>query len=307
MRPLLYNRPSFSGADSMQFQGAMTAIVTPFANDKVDEARLKDQIDFQIANGINGLIPVGTTGESPTLDFDEHFRVIELTVKHAKGKVPVIAGVGGNATSEAIKLHEFAKKIGADAGLSVNPYYNKPTQEGLYRHFMTLIEKVDLPIVLYNIPGRTGINMTPATVARLYKASPTLFPAIKEAAGSCDQVTEIRGLCDIAILSGDDSLTLPFMSVGASGVISVLSNILPGEVSKMTKLALDGKWADARQIHAKYYNLTKSLFLDGNPAGVKMAMKLLGRDSGEMRLPVVEVSEATRQTIAENLKSVGML
>jgi 4-hydroxy-tetrahydrodipicolinate synthase len=189
----------------------------------------------------------------------------------------------------------------------VNPYYNKPTQEGLYQHFAFLAEKVDLPIVLYNIPGRTGINMTPATVARLYKLSPSLFPAIKEAAGSCDQVTEIRGLCDIAILSGDDSLTLPFMSVGATGVISVLSNIVPGEVAKMVKLALDGKWAEARTIHARYYNLTKSLFLDGNPAGVKYALKLLGRDSGEMRLPVVEVSEPTKKTLETNLRAVGLL
>ncbi len=289
------------------FQGAMTALITPFQNDKLDEARLKDQIQFQLGQGINGLIPVGTTGESPTLDFDEHFRVIELTVKHVGGKVPVLAGVGGNATAEALKLHKFAKDIGATAGLSVNPYYNKPTQEGLYQHFALLAEKVDLPIVLYNIPGRTGINMTPATVARLYKLSPKSFPAIKEAAGSCDQVTEIKQLCDIAILSGDDSLTLPFMSVGAQGVISVVSNLIPGEVAKMVKLALDGKWNEARAIHARYYDLTKSLFLDGNPAGAKYAMKLLCRDSGEMRLPVVEATEATKKVIAANLKNVGLL
>lgn len=289
------------------FQGAMTALITPFTNDKVDEARLKDQIQFQLGQGINGLIPVGTTGESPTLDFDEHFRVIELAVKHAAGKVPVLAGVGGNATAEALKLHKFAKDIGATAGLSVNPYYNKPTQEGLYQHFAYLAEKVDLPIVLYNIPGRTGINMTPATVARLHKLSPKSFPAIKEAAGSCDQVSEIKLLCDIAILSGDDSLTLPFMSVGARGVISVVSNLIPGEIAKLVKLALDGNWNEARAIHAKYYNLTKSLFLDGNPAGAKYAMKLLGRDSGEMRLPVVEASESTKKTIESHLKSVGLL
>lgn len=289
----------------MLFQGAMTALTTPFADDRVDERRLAEQVAFQIEGGINGLIPVGTTGESPTLDFDEHFRVIELVVQQAKGKVPVLAGVGGNSTAEALKLHQYAKDVGADAGLSVNPYYNKPTQEGLYRHFMTLSEKVALPIVLYNIPGRTSINMTPATVARLFKNGN--FPAIKEAAGSCDQVTEIRGLCDIAILSGDDSLTLPFMSVGATGVISVLGNLVPGEVARLVRLALDGKWSDARAIHAKYYDLTKSLFLDGNPAGVKAAMKLLGRDTGEMRLPVVEASEATQKLIAEHLRTVGLL
>jgi 4-hydroxy-tetrahydrodipicolinate synthase len=289
------------------FQGAMTALITPFSRDRLDESRLKDQIQFQLGQGINGLIPVGTTGESPTLDFDEHFRVIELTVKHVGGKVPVLAGVGGNATAEAHKLHKYAKDIGATAGLSVNPYYNKPTQEGLYQHFAYLAEKVELPIVLYNIPGRTGINMTPATVARLYKLSPKSFPAIKEAAGSCDQVTEIKQLCDIAILSGDDSLTLPFMSVGAKGVISVASNVIPGEVARLVKLAIDGNWTDARAIHATYYNLTKSLFLDGNPAGVKYAMKLLGRDTGEMRLPVVEVSEPTKKAIETTLKSVGLL
>jgi 4-hydroxy-tetrahydrodipicolinate synthase len=289
------------------FTGAITAIVTPFTvSGALDEARLKDQIEYQIAQGINGLVPVGTTGESPTLDFDEHFRVIELAVKYAAGKVPVIAGVGGNATSEALKLHEYAKKIGATAGLSVNPYYNKPTQEGLFRHFMVLAETVDLPIVLYNIPGRCGINMTPATVARLYKANPKMFPAIKEAAGSCDQVTEIKQLCDIAVLSGDDSLTLPFMSVGAVGVVSVLSNVVPGEVAKMVKLALNGDWAAARAIHHKYYNLTKSLFADGNPAGAKYAMHVLGRDTGVMRLPVVEASEATKKLIADNLKAVGL-
>ena len=289
----------------MLFEGAMTALTTPFEGDRVDERRLAEQVQFQIDNGISGLVPVGTTGESPTLDFDEHFRVIELVVDQAKGKVPVIAGVGGNATAEALKLHQFAKDIGADAGLSVNPYYNKPTQEGLYRHFMTLSDQVALPVVLYNIPGRTGINMTPATVARLFASGN--FPAIKEAAGSCDQVTEIRGLCDIAIVSGDDSLTLPFMSVGATGVISVLSNVAPREVSQMVRLALDGKWTQARAIHATFYPLTKSLFLDGNPAGVKAAMKLLGRDTGEMRLPIVEASETTKQAIAEQLRIVRLI
>lgn len=289
------------------FTGAITAIVTPFtASGSLDESRLKDQIEYQIAQGIGGLVPVGTTGESPTLDFDEHFRVIELAVKFAAGKVPVIAGVGGNATSEALKLHKYARDVGATAGLSVNPYYNKPSQEGLFRHFMLLAESVELPMMLYNIPGRCGINMAPATVARLFKASPKMFPAIKEAAGSCDQVTEIKQLCDITVLSGDDSLTLPFMSVGAVGVVSVLSNVVPGEVSKMVRLAASGDWAGARAIHYKYYNLTKSLFADGNPAGVKYAMHALGRDTGVMRLPVVEASEATKKLIAENLRAVGL-
>jgi 4-hydroxy-tetrahydrodipicolinate synthase len=290
----------------MQFEGAMTAIVTPFLHGQVDADRLRQQVEFQIAGGISALVAVGTTGESPTLDFDEHFHVIELTVKYAAGKVPVIAGVGGNSTAEALKLHEYAKAVGAAAGLSVNPYYNKPTQEGMYCHFMTLADKVpELPIVLYNIPGRTGVNMTPVTVARLHKSGH--FPCIKEAAGSCDQVTEIRNLCDIAIVSGDDSLTLPFMSVGASGVISVLSNVVPDQVSELVRLALAGDWHGARTLHAKLYDLTKSLFLDGNPPGVKCAMQLLGLDSGEMRLPIVEVSDGTRQTIEANLKKLGLM
>src|SRR5438874_8188098 len=196
-------------------KGAMTAMVSPFKSGKLDEGRLRDQIEFQIAGGIEGLIPVGTTGESPTLDFREHERVIELTVQHARGRVPVIAGVGGNATSEALILHQYAKDVGADAGLSVNPYYNKPSQEGLYRHFMTLAEKVRLPIVLYNIPGRTGITMSPQTVARLFKHDNIV--AIKEATGSLDIASEIRSLCDIPIYSGDDSLTVPLMSIGAVG------------------------------------------------------------------------------------------
>src|SRR5213592_1650200 len=195
----------------MNLSGALTALVTPFRSGKLDEGRLREQIDYQIAGGIGGLVPVGTTGESPTLDFPEHERVIELTVQTAKKRIPVIAGVGGNATTEALELHGFAKRVGADAGLSVNPYYNKPTQEGLYRHFMTLADKVDLPIVLYNIPGRTGINMTPQTVARLAK-HPNIV-AIKEATGSLDQASAIMSLCDLPIISGDDSLTLPLMSI----------------------------------------------------------------------------------------------
>src|SRR5688500_1211241 len=203
------------------FSGAMTAMITPFREGKLDEARLREQIEHQIRGGIDGLVPCGTTGEVPTLDFDEHVHVIELTMKYVAGRVPVIAGTGANATTEAIELHSIAKKVGATACLSVNPYYNKPTQEGLYRHFMHLADKVDLPIVLYNIPGRTGITMSPETVARL-NAHPNLV-AVKEATGSLDMASEIRSLCDITIMSGDDSLTVPLMSIGATGVISVLS------------------------------------------------------------------------------------
>lgn len=288
------------------FEGAITAIVTPFRDGRLDEARLREQVEFQITNGISGLVPVGTTGESPTLDFPEHERVIALTIEQAKGRVPVIAGTGGNATSEALHLHAFAKSAGATACLSVNPYYNKPTQEGLYRHFMTLAEKVDLPIVLYNIPGRTGITMTAATVARLRTASPKHFVAIKEACGSLDMVSEIMAACDIPVVSGDDSLTLPMMSIGGRGVISVASNLLPATISKMVRLGLDGNFKAAAAIHHKLFPLIKSLFIDGNPAGIKAAMQHVGRDTGEMRLPIVEASEGTRSLIARLVDQLAL-
>src|SRR5690349_21782466 len=287
------------------FSGAITALVTPFRDGKLDETRLREQIEFQIKGGIDGLVPVGTTGESPTLDFPEHEAVIELTVQVAKKRVPVIAGTGGNATSEALTLHAFAKQCGAGACLSVNPYYNKPSQEGLYRHFMTLADKVDLPIVLYNIPGRTGITMSAQTVARL-NAHPNIV-AIKEATGSLDMASEIMSLCDITVVSGDDSLTLPLMSIGAKGVISVASNLLPSHLKQMTKLALAGNFAEAMTIHHKLFPLIKTLFLDGNPVGIKHAMKVAGRDTGELRLPLWEASESTKKQISELMRELKIL
>lgn len=288
----------------LNLSGAMTALVTPFKEGKLDEGKLREQVEFQIKGGIDGLVPVGTTGESPTLDFPEHERVIELTVEVARGRVPVIAGTGGNATTEALELHSFAKKAGANACLSVNPYYNKPSQEGLYRHFMTLADRVDLPIVLYNIPGRTGITMTPQTVARLNK-HPNVV-AIKEATGSLDMASEIMSLCDIPVISGDDSLTVPLMSIGGKGVISVLSNLLPAKVKMLAKACLDGNFSTARELHQKYFPLIKTLFLDGNPVGIKYAMKLAGLDSGQLRLPLWEANEATQRAIAEAMKAVGL-
>jgi 4-hydroxy-tetrahydrodipicolinate synthase len=277
------------------FSGAMTAMITPFREGRLDEARLRQQIEFQITGGIDALVPVGTTGESPTLDFKEHEKVIELTVQTVRGRVPVIAGVGANATTEALELHTFAKKAGATAGLSVNPYYNKPSQEGLYRHFMTLADRVALPIVLYNIPGRTGITMAAATVARLSK-HPNIV-AIKEATGSLDMASEIASLCDITILSGDDALTVPLMSIGAKGIISVVSNLLPAEMKQLTSAALTGDFKKAAQIHHQLFPLIRSLFLDGNPVGIKHAMKVAGLDTGELRLPMCEASEATQKLI----------
>lgn len=285
------------------FSGAMTALVTPFQEGKLDETRLREHVEYQIRNGIDGLVPVGTTGESPTLDMKEHVRVLELTVQFARGRVPVIAGTGGNATSEALELHHAAKQLGATACLSVNPYYNKPTQEGLYRHFMTLAERVDLPIVLYNIPGRTGITMSAQTVARLHQHKNIV--AIKEATGSLDMASEIASLSDITIISGDDSLTLPLMSIGAKGVISVASNLLPGKIKAMTKHALAGHFGEAAAIHHALFPFIRSLFLDGNPAGIKHAMKIAGMDSGQLRLPLWEASDATKKIIEEQMAKIG--
>ena len=287
----------------MNLQGAITAMITPFKEGRIDEQRLKDQIEFQIRQGIDGLVPVGTTGESPTVDFKEHARIIELTVQYAAGRVPVIPGTGANATTEAIELHQIAKKAGAPACLSVNPYYNKPTQEGLYRHFMTLADRVDLPIVLYNIPGRTGVTMSAPTVARLAKHRNII--AIKEATGDLNMTGEIRSLCDITIVSGDDSLTVPIMSIGGRGVISVLSNVIPAQIKALTKFCLANQYEQAAALHRKLFPLMRAMFLDGNPVGIKHAMKVAGLDTGELRLPLWEASDATKKQIEQCLKDVS--
>jgi len=288
----------------MNLSGAFTAMVTPFTDGQLDENRLREQVEFQIESGIDGLVPAGTTGESPALSFPEHERLIERTIEIAHGRVPVIAGTGANATAEALELHRFAKRAGADGCLSVTPYYNKPSQEGLYRHYMTLADATDLPIVLYNVPGRTGVNLLPATVARL--AQHPNITAIKEASGNVDAVSEIKGLCAITLLSGDDSLTLPMMAIGAAGVVSVASNVKPVEVKRMTMFALRGNFAEAAKVHHELFPLIKALFMDGNPAGVKCAMKLLGRDSGDMRQPLVEVNEAARVAIEQQLEKLAL-
>jgi len=286
------------------FSGAMTAMVTPFREGKLDEGRLREQVEYQIKNGIDALVPVGTTGESPTVDFKEHARVLELTVQYARGRVPVIAGVGANATTEALELHQIARRVGAAAGLSVNPYYNKPTQEGLYRHFMTLADRVDLPIVLYNIPGRTGVTMSAQTVGRLNEHKNIV--AIKEATGSLDTASEIMSLCDITVLSGDDSLTVPLMSIGAKGAISVASNLVPAEIKAMAQAALCGDFRKAASIHRRLFPFIRSLFLDGNPVGIKYAMKVAGLDTGELRLPLWEASDATKTLIEQQVQKLGI-
>ncbi len=285
------------------FKGSIPALVTPMRDGGIDEMAFTAFVEWQIAEGSHGLVPVGTTGESPTLDFPEHERVIALTVEVARGRVPVIAGTGGNATSEALELHAFAKKAGATACLSVNPYYNKPTQEGLYRHFMTLADRVDLPIVLYNIPGRTGITMSAQTVARLNE-HPNIV-AIKEATGALDMASEIMSVCDIAVISGDDSLTIPLMSIGAKGVISVISNVVPGDIKQLVRHAQDGNYTEAGHLHRKLFPLMRAMFLDGNPAGIKHAMKVAGMDTGDLRLPLWEASEATKKQIELFMATAG--
>jgi 4-hydroxy-tetrahydrodipicolinate synthase len=287
----------------MNMDGAMTAMVTPFREGKIDEQRLREQVEFQIKNGINGLVPVGTTGESPTLDFKEHAKVIELTVQFAAGRVPVIAGTGANSTTEAIELHQIAKRAGAPGCLSVNPYYNKPTQEGLYHHFMTLADRVDLPIVLYNIPGRTGVTMSAQTVARLSKHRNII--AIKEATGDLNIAGEIRAMCDIVVVSGDDSLTVPIMSIGGRGVISVLSNAIPAQIKALTKFCQANQYEQAAALHRKLFPTMRAMFLDGNPVGIKHAMKVMGLDTGELRLPLWEASDGTKKQIEQCLKEIG--
>jgi len=286
-------------------EGTYTALVTPFAKGKVDHARFKKNIEAQVKAGVTGIVPTGTTGESPTLSHDEHCKVIEVAVAAAKGRVQVIAGTGSNCTAEAVDYTRHAKKAGADGALMVNPYYNKPTQEGLYRHFMTVADAVDLPIVLYNIPGRTNITMSPATVARLYKHDNII--AIKEATGSLDMASEITSVCDIPMLSGDDSLTLPLIAVGAKGVISVASNIVPDRIVALTSTALMGDFGSALDIHRALFPLMKNLFIETNPVPVKFAMKQLGLDTGEVRLPLCEMSPENEAALKKILKAQGLV
>jgi 4-hydroxy-tetrahydrodipicolinate synthase len=288
------------------FTGAMVALITPFQDGEIDFQTLDELVNFQIEGGIDAIVPAGTTGESPTLSHEEHKQVIERIVKATGGQVPVIAGAGSNSTAEAIELTEFAKQIGADATLQVTPYYNKPTQEGFYQHFKAIAEEVDLPIVLYNIPGRCGAGMTPETIARLAEIENIV--AIKEATGSLDQASEIANLCDITIISGDDSLTLPLASIGGKGVISVVANIVPADVKAMTDLILEGDLVSARQWHNKLFKLCKSMLtLATNPIPIKAAMAMLNMAPEELRLPMTPLEEAKRAILKQTLKDYGLL
>lgn len=288
----------------MKFHGSITALVTPFKDGKIDEKALVGIVKNQIASGTDGLVPVGTTGESPTLSHEEHHRVIKIVVEAAAKRVPVIAGTGSNSTDEAISLTRFAKKAGAQGALLAAPYYNKPTQEGLYRHYEAVAKSVDLPIVLYNIPGRSVVNIAPETVARLSKI-PNIV-AIKEASGSMDQASHILSLCDIDVLSGDDSLTLPLMALGAKGVISVLSNVLPKPVSEMVDAFFSGNHELARQIHYKIFPLCRAMFIETNPIPLKRTMKLLGLCGDEIRLPLCPMQPHNEKILVKALKDYGL-
>lgn len=281
------------------FHGAYTALVTPFTADgsTVDLARLTEHIQFQAEGGVTGVVPCGTTGESPTLCDEEHRAVVETTIEvaHSLG-LKVIAGAGSNSTAHAIELHRFAKSAGADAALQVNPYYNKPSQEGLYRHFMAIADSCDLPICLYNIPGRSAVTLLPETVERLAK-HPNIR-AMKEATGSLDSASEVTARTNLALLSGDDSLTLPMASVGAVGVVSVVSNIVPDRVAALCHAYNNNRWEEARRIHFELLPLSRGLLtLDTNPVPIKAAMEKLGRDTGALRLPMCRASKSVMETI----------
>jgi 4-hydroxy-tetrahydrodipicolinate synthase len=291
-----------------KFHGAFVALVTPFIDGKVDEQGLVDLIEFQIAEGSHGIVPCGTTGESATVDFDEHKQIIDLTVKTVAGRVPVIAGTGANNTVEAIELTESAKESGADAVLSVVPYYNKPNQEGLYLHFKEIAEKVDIPMFLYNVPGRTVVNMLPETVARL--AGVDNIIGIKEATGSLEQVTDVIRSCpeDFIVLSGDDFTAMPSVLVGGKGVISVVSNPYPRGMAKMMEAALEGRLDEANRLHYRMYPLMKLMFCCPNPVPAKKALELMGRiKSGDPRLPLAPIDEGSTAKLKAALTDLDLL
>ncbi len=290
------------------FKGSMVALVTPFSNNRVDEARLRDLVEFQIANGTNVLVPCGTTGESATLTMAEHRRVIELTVQTAAGRVQVMAGTGSNNTTEAIELTKAAKEVGANGALLIAPYYNKPTQEGLYRHFLAIAEATHFPFVLYNIQSRTAVNVLPETIARIADACPLLV-GVKEASGNLEQMSTLHSLIGdrVAILSGDDALTLPLMAVGGKGVISVVANIAPRQTADIVAACLEGDFRAALPLHERMLPLIRAMFLETNPAPVKAAMEMMGLCSQELRLPLVTVTEATRIKVRQAIEQYGLL
>lgn len=290
------------------FQGTMVAIVTPFKNGQLDEQGFRNLIEFQIANGTHAVVPCGTTGESATLSHEEHERVVEITIEQVNRRVPVIAGTGSNNTTEAIRLTRHAKGAGADAALMISPYYNKPTQEGLYQHYVAVAKAVDIPIIMYNIPGRTAVNMEPDTIARLAKIDNIV--GIKEASGSMKQITDIVARCgdDFTVVSGEDYLTFPLMCVGGKGVISVVSNIAPRDFADMCDLFLQGKFTEARKLYYRLLPLCHVLFCETNPAPVKAALAMMKRiESEEVRLPLAPMAPANRLRLKAELEAYGLL
>ena len=292
----------------MRFCGAYTALVTPFRNDKLDEDAFREFVEWQIEQGINGLVPCGTTGESATMSHAEHEEIIRVCVDQAKGRVPVLAGAGSNYTKEAISLTKFAKKVGADGVLHITPYYNKPTQEGLYQHFKAIAKEVSIPMVLYNVPGRTGVNMLPATVARIFKDVPEVV-GLKEATGSLQQFSDVIEYCgpDFCVLSGDDFTILPSMAVGGCGVISVLSNIMPKETSNLCKAAKAENLVEAKRLHYLMMPLCRALFVETNPIPVKTAAALIGKMALELRLPLVNMQKNNEDDLTQALKGLKLI
>ena len=289
------------------FEGAMVALVTPFKNGKVDEKKLTEIVEFHIKNGTSGIVPCGTTGESATLSYEEHDRAIEIVIEAANKKVAVIAGTGSNSTAEALMLTKHAKKAGADASLQVSPYYNRPTQEGLYRHFKAIAEEIDMPMIVYNIASRTGVNIEPETMQRLSKVRN--IAGVKESSGSLEQMSRIRYLCGdkFDLVSGDDALTLPLLAIGGTGVISVVNNIVPKDVADMVAKFKKGDLEGARKMHYKLLPLIKAVFLETNPVPVKTAMALMGMIEPGVRLPLWEMSEPNLERLKKALKDYNLL
>jgi 4-hydroxy-tetrahydrodipicolinate synthase len=289
----------------MNLSGSMCAIATPFRDGRVDEEAFRRLIEYQLTNGTSAIVPCGTTGESATLTHDEHHRVIDLAIRFAAGRVPVIAGTGSNSTAEAISLTRHAKEAGADAALLITPYYNRPTQEGLYAHYMAVADAVEIPQLVYNVPARTGVSIAPETMARL-AAHPNIV-GIKEASGSTDYVSRLASLGDITILSGNDSMTLPLMALGATGVISVVANVAPRQMSDLVAAALSGNWTEARRVHYEVFGLMDVLFCETNPIPVKAALAMMGMMSPEIRLPLTPLSAGNVPKVRAALEKSGLI
>ena len=293
----------------MKFEGSYVALITPFKeNGEVDEDKIRELVNYHIENGTSGIVPCGTTGEAPTLTFSEHEKVIKIVVEEVKGRIKVIAGAGSNNTDRAIELTKYAKKLGADAALSTCPYYNKPTQRGLYEHYRKIAEEAKFPIMLYNVPGRTGTNIEAETVARLAEIPEIV--AIKEATGSLEQMIKIQDLCGdkIEILSGEDHLILPMLSIGAKGVVSVVANIMPREMSELISSFLNREFEKAYNLHTKLYEVSRNMFIEGNPVTVKAAMNILGQiDNDLVRLPLVSAEQKTKDKLTKFFKERNII